>query len=102
MIGVRDFKRYNVTIKKGFLDNETDRWNYILQIERFDDDGKLEKTKSYYIVGNKNENAQMQLTYTTLMEMGLKSLKFMSVEQIYFMFPSGYKFKMAEPSLVSA
>lgn len=102
MIASKYLGRYNVFINKGHLDSETNRWHYILQIERFDDESKLEETKVYYIIGNKNEDAQMQLTYTTLMELWLKSLKFMEVERIFFMFPEGYKFKMAEPSLVSA
>ena len=102
MIATRYFNRYNVTIRKGHIDTETDRWHYILQIERFDDDNKLEEVKTYYIVGTKNEDEQMQLTYTTLMEMWLNNLKFMEVERIFFMFPENYKFKMAEPSLVSA
>jgi hypothetical protein len=102
MIATRYFGRYNVTIKKGYLDTETNRWYYILQIERFNDENKLEEVKTYYIIGNKDENPQMQLTYTTLMEMWLNKLRFMEVEKIFFMFPNEYKFKMEEPSLVSA
>ena len=101
MIATKYLGRYNVFIKKGHLD-EDDRTNYILQIERNDDDGHVEETKTYYIIGYKNETTQMYVTYTTLMELWLAKLRFMEIERIFFMFPEGYKFKMAEPSLVSA
>lgn len=93
---------YNVTIYDGQLDNETNRWYYAMNIDKFDIGDSWEGSKHYYIKGHKNRDVNEETFINHMIQLWLKNLTAREVSQIFIVFKNNYKFKMTEPQLVSA
>lgn len=91
---------YNVTINDGQLDHETNRWYYILSIEKFDIGDNWEESKHYYIRGHEEGNFSQRTFISHELQLWMRNLTAKEVSQIFLMYPNNYKFKMAEPQLV--
>lgn len=50
----RAIGRYNVAIHDGQLDTETNKWHYVLQIDKFDKDDKWQDSNYFYIEGHED------------------------------------------------
>ena len=91
---------YNVTIDDGQLDHETNRWYYIMSIDKFDIGDDWEESKHFYIKGHEHENFSQRAYISHTIQLWLNKLNVREVSQIFIMYPSNYKFKIAEPQLV--
>ena len=92
---------YNVTIYDGHLDNETNTWYYAMNIDKFDIGDNWEGSKHFYIKGHEDKNVGQKNFINHMIQLWLNNLTAREVSQIFIMFRNNYKFKMAEPQLVS-
>ena len=97
----REIGNYNVTINEGQLDHESNRWFYILQVDKSEGEKWIE-SKCFYIKGHKDGKQKEKFLHISMISMWLNRLTFRELERIFLMFPNNYKFKICEPTLVSA
>ena len=102
MLKARQIGCYNVTINEGQLDHKTNKWFYIMQVDKFNIGDNWEGSKHYYIKGHTNGNPKEESFYSSMVDVWLHSMNVRDIERIFLAYPKNHKFKISKPELVIA
>lgn len=90
--------KFNITIKGTQLNHETNKWFYLLQIDKFNKDNNWEDSNNLYIEGYEDGNGEQKYIMDNLVQSWINFVTEEEVEKM-FGFKKHSRFKINRPMI---